>query len=165
MSFNTWTLIFIGISVGVFLLLLLVLLIGKKNKVSGFKKFLTVLLTIFFVGSCTLTAMVNFNIVPLGLHVGYFLEVSDLNGDGRIAGFKFSSEMHATYYTQMNLDNPRDSGSEYQGKYHLDGKKLLIFDNHENLVGTYEVSNFGKELYKDGQLVYQYFHDIEMGRY
>ena len=165
MAFNTWTTIFACISLGTFLLLILVLLVGRKNKVSGFKKFLTVLMVILSVFSFSMTAMVNFNIIPLGLHVGYYSEVSDRNHDGRIEGFKFSSEMHATHYTSIDINNPRDSDSDYRGKYVLDGRQLLIYNNHNTLVGKYEVNNYGKELYQDGILVYKFFYDIEMGKY
>ena len=142
-------------------LLLIVAAVGRKDgKVSPIKKLFIAFLTLqtgFFIIT---TPMVYTNIIPLSLHLGYYIEVNDYDGDGKINGYKITMES-ISYYEVMDI-NKIDKQKDKKGKYTLSSNYVtFIFENDSNEY-TYEITDFGRSLSIDGKVVYVYFHDIEM---
>ena len=153
-------LVFSAISVILLTILIIVLVSGRKGAVSKGKKgavvFLSVLTSVFII----LTPLVYQNIIPLSLHVGYFIEVNDFNGDGKINGYKITMEGEANYYEEMDPNGALGQKQD-KGKYYLDSRFVTIYFEKKGEV-TFEIQKFGYALYADGEAAYIWFKDIEM---
>ena len=153
-------LLFTAISVILLTVLIIVLISGKRGSVSKGKKgavvFLTILTSVFII----LTPLVYQNIVPLSLHVGYFIEVNDFNGDGKINGYKITMEGEVSYYEEMDANGARGQKQD-KGKYYIDSSYVTIYFEKKGEV-TFEIKKFGNALYADGEAAYIWFKDIEM---
>lgn len=157
-SINQVTLIFISVSVGLFLLLILLMEISKKGTVGKGKKGLVRFLLVLDIIAFSLTTLVHFNIVPLSLHLGYWLDITS----GHNTGIKLTMEKKFAYYSNMNMDNPKDSHNDFKGEYRIVGNFVTLYNSNDTEIGTYEIKDFGKSLYQDGQCVYKYFKDIDL---
>ena len=153
------TLVLFSLSVIFLILSIIVLLVGKKkNKVSIGKKLLTGLLLAITTFGFAVTALAYYNVVPLSLHLGYYQEVDDFDGDGKTSGYKIT--MDRVYYYQNFETDRLDKQSDGKGNWRLKNTfvEFMIKDNNV----TYEVRSFGKELYINETLAYIYVHDIEV---
>ena len=117
-NFNETTLIFIGVSVFFILLLILILLIGKKAGKG--KKVVAGLLIAFASLSLVVTTLVNYNVIPLALRVGYFIEVNDADNDGKISGYKVTMEGKFSYYEDTQKDLMPTQEYTYKGKIRME---------------------------------------------
>ncbi len=165
-NYGKYTLIFLAVSLGLLVLLLLVLLIRKKNgKVSGGKKFLTGLLVVLTSFSFIATSLIHFNIIPLNLHLGYYIEEYDFNKDGKTSGIKITMEKHFSYREDTTKDDfiNRIGKDTYKSDYSLMGNVVVLkfVDVNKNTHNEYfEIKDL--DLYQDGELVYRFIHDIDM---
>ena len=157
---NTVVLIFAIISLALMLLLVLVLLIGKKDEASRKKKKgLVVLLSILTILSVVATPLVYSNIIPLSLHLGYYIEMNDVDNNGKMSGLKITMEKHVDFYNQIDINNTSNR-SDKSGKLIIQGSFVTFYDISSDPL-VYEIKGFGKELYLDGVLAYKFFKDIE----
>ena len=152
--------VFVGISLLLLTILIIVLITGRKGDVSKGKKSAVIVLTILTSIFIVLTPLVYQNIIPLALHVGYFIEVNDFNGDGKINGYKITMEGEAAYYEDMDAYGARGQKQD-KGKYYINSSYVTIhFEKIEDV--TFEIEGFGRRLCVDGEPAYVWFKDIEM---
>lgn len=158
---NLTVLIFFGGSCALALLLALVLLIGKRNKPTpkGKKVGATILLLLASI-SFIMTPLVAHNFIPLTLHLGYFLEVKEYDNNGKTGFIKFTMGNEVHYHEQY-LNNDVHSGKNtFKDRFVIDGNHVTIYRTKTQVFGEFEIGDFGKGLYQNGVLIFQYFQDI-----
>lgn len=148
-------LVFVIISLILLTILFIILLTNKKGKKGGVIA-LSILTSIVII----MTPLVYQNIIPLSLHIGYFIEVNDFNQDGKINGYKVTMEGEISYYEEMDSYGARGQKTD-KGKYYLSSSFVTIhFDKIDDV--TFEIKDFGNKLCVDGETAYVWFKDIEM---
>ena len=163
LNIGEFALVAFGVTLVLVIILLLVLLIHKKDetKLPKGKKGLIVFLTIMSVVGFAVTALVFTNIIPLSLPVGYYIEEYDFNHDGKTGGLKITMDRGFDYTS--SYDGNSEFHEEKEGQYRVVGSYLkLEFNKGEKY--EFDLKNFGKELYMDGNLCYRFVKYIEVRR-
>ena len=157
---NDAVLLFVSISILLLIILLIVIASGKKNgTVSSGKKGLVVFLTILTSFAVIATPLVYMNIIPLSLHLGYYIEVNDIDGNNKISGYKITME-GVSYYEEMDI-NRLDQKKSSEGEYVIASSFVTFyFSNKEDVV--YEITTFSRHLCVNGDVAYTFIKDIEM---
>ena len=120
------TIVLLGVG-GLFLLLVLLLLAfgGKKDHINGGKKAFVAIFTIIGGVALLISPLVHANIIPLNLRVGYYIEVNDVDNNGKIGGYKITMDTGVSYYEDFDI-NHLDQKKTEKGEYRLEGTHLFM---------------------------------------
>lgn len=140
------------------LAILLLLLGGKKPSVPKGKKGMVAVLAVLSIACFALTPLVSFNVVPLSMQVGYYLENGDFDGDGHVSGYKVTMERKVAFY--LDLTTSRwDQQDTDKGRWKLLGK-TAVFELPKYGVKQYEVDGIGTKLLVEGRLAFTFIKGI-----
>ena len=148
---NSGTLMMLIIFGVIFALLVIVLLIAglisRDKKVNGALKFFGVFLAIGFIASAIVTALVNYDYIPINLRFGYYSSVAN---SSKVRISRDSIELHEN----------GSSEATKRGTYTLKDNKLTIIYNGGSQDAFY-VKDMGTKLcdVATGEVLYKYISE------
>ena len=98
--------------------------------------------------------MNHVNVIPLDIKVGFYVEVKDFNNDGVTSAIKIKVGYDYSYYQSANMSNLKDSKRSFKGSWDISLDQLTLSGFINGKTTTFNIDNFGKDLYLNGELVY-----------
>ena len=158
---GTFTLNFLAVGILLLIVTLIVLLVRKKgSKPSVGKKIIASLLVALTSSTFIVSALTHVNVIQLNLKTGFYLETKDFNNDGEISAIKVKVGFDYSYYKIANTYHLQDSQRTFRGTWEISVNELVLYNFSSGESMIFEVKNFGKELYLDGDMVYTFVQYI-----